>query len=117
VTRRGRGLTGNRFVGVGLVLVIGVTALTWLFPTLSWWNLQNLPFQEWLLQLGQSSSSNLLIVLFFVMFFVVAASFGVLYSVDRREGEHLIQRQTRDVQNIIQKVVVDIQDLEKSQKK
>jgi len=106
---------GNRFVGVGLCLVIGMTALTWAIPFLSWWNLQNLPFQEWLFRVGQSSISNLLIVLFFAMFFVIAASFGILYMIDRRETEHLVQAVTRDVQTLLQKIDIDRKELERSQ--
>jgi len=114
VTRRGRGLTGNKFIGIGLCMTIGVTALTWVFPLLSWWDLQNLPFQEWLLRLGQSSFSNLLLVVFFVMFFVIAASFGAFYTVDKRESErspHLAG--VPEVQPIMQTLERDLRELER----
>jgi hypothetical protein len=76
-------MTGSKFVGLGAVGVITVTAIIWMSP-LSWLNLENLSFQEWLNQLGGSGNWFSLIFLFFGMFLVFAFSLGVLYSYDRR---------------------------------
>lgn len=79
-------LAGNKFLAVGVIIQIGVTVVLWLGP-LSWWELKNLSFQEWMLQAGTSTNWLFLLLLLFLMFFTIGGSFGALYSADRRKAE------------------------------
>ncbi|MHA1360157.1 MAG: hypothetical protein ACTSRC_18710 [Candidatus Helarchaeota archaeon] len=73
---------GNMFVGLGVATAIGISGVLWL-TVLPWFDIHNLSFQEWTLQIGQTQSWVLVIILFTVMFFVFAANLGILYQTDK----------------------------------
>jgi len=110
-------LTGTKFVALGVTVVMGVTLLLWLGP-LSWWDLQNLSFQEWMLQAGGSENWVFLLILLFLMFFAFAASFGALYYVDKRRPQKNVAafsapgRFSRHTIEVFQEIERDLEDFE-----
>lgn len=79
-------LTGSRFVGLGAAFVVAATAIIWMTP-ISWWNLHNLSFFDYIAHLGGSEAWTSTLIVLFGMFFIIAASMGALYYADRRATE------------------------------
>lgn len=105
--RKGKNrLAGTKFLGAGIASVIGATTITWLGP-LAWFDLRNLAFQEWMLQVGQTDSWFFLILLLSLMFFTLGASLGTLYHVDKRTAAKWAGR---EIQRTLHRINQDLQE-------